>query len=86
MGSKVFVASLSYDATEDQLREHMAQAGTVLSAKVILDKVTGKSRGFGFVEYETPEAAKEAISQLNGTQIVGRAIVVTMAKDREERR
>jgi len=86
VNNKVFVASLAFTATNQDLSVHMAQAGIVKDAKVIMDKVSGKSRGFGFVEFETPEAAQEAISQLNGTQLLGRAIVVTQARDRIERK
>lgn len=80
MAAKLFVGGLSWDTTEDTLRNHFAQAGPVASAQVITDKFTGKSRGFGFVEMTNPDDAQKAIQDLNGTQLDGRAIVVNEAK------
>lgn len=80
MAAKLFVGGLSWDTTEDTLRNHFAKAGTVTSAQVITDKFTGKSRGFGFVEMGSDEEAQKAIAELNGSQLDGRAIVVNEAK------
>jgi len=68
MGSKIYVGGLPYSATEQQLSELFAPHGTVESARVITDKFTGQSRGFGFVEMSTEEEAKKAIAALNATQ------------------
>ena len=76
MGTKLYVGGLPYSVTEQQLNELFAQQGTVSSAKVITDKFTGQSRGFGFVEMSTDEEAKKAISALNGTQMDGRPLTV----------
>ncbi len=80
MAAKLFVGGLSWDTTEDTLKNHFAQVGPVASAQVITDKFTGKSRGFGFVEMSNPDDAAKAIQDLNGTQLDGRSIVVNEAK------
>lgn len=80
MAAKLFIGGLSWDTTEDTLRNHFAQVGPVASAQVITDKFTGKSRGFGFVEMTNPDDAQKAIQDLNGTQLDGRSIVVNEAK------
>ena len=80
MATKLFVGGLSWDTTEDTLRNHFAQVGQVASAQVITDKFTGRSRGFGFVEMTNPDDAQKAIQDLNGTQLDGRSIVVNEAK------
>ena len=85
MGTKLYVGGLPYSVTEQQLNELFAQQGTVSSAKVITDKFTGQSRGFGFVEMSTDEEAKKAISALNGTQMDGRPLTVNEAKPQEKR-
>jgi RNA recognition motif-containing protein len=85
MGSKIYVGGLPYSATEAQLNELFAAHGTVESAKVITDKFTGQSRGFGFVEMSTPEEAKKAINALNATQLDGRTLTVNEAKPQEPR-
>ena len=85
MTNKLFVGSLDYSVTDSQLEEHFATMGKVLSAKVIVDRYTGQGKGFGFVEMETPEAAKEAMNKLNGSQINGRAIIVKEARPQERR-
>ena len=76
MGSKLYVGGLPYAATESQLTTLFAAHGTVESARVIADKFTGQSRGFGFVEMSTPEEAKAAITALNGSQMDGRSLTV----------
>jgi len=85
MTNKLFVGSLDYSTTDSQLSEHFATIGKVLSAKVIVDKYTGQGKGFGFVEMETEEIAKEAMNKLDGSQLNGRAIAVKEAKPQEDR-
>lgn len=85
MGSRLYVGSLPYSFTDQQLQDLFAQHGTVTSAKVIADRFTGRSRGFGFVEMSTPEEAQKAIAALNGTDCQGRALVVNEAKPQEKR-
>ena len=85
MSTKLYVGGLPYSVTEQQLNDLFAQQGSVTSAKVITDKYTGQSRGFGFVEMSTPEEAKKAISALNGTQLDGRSLTVNEAKPQESR-
>jgi len=85
MGSKLYVGGLPYATTETQLTSLFASHGTVESARVIADKFTGQSRGFGFVEMSTPEEAKAAIAALNGTQLDGRSLTVNEAKPQESR-
>ncbi|MEW6543197.1 MAG: RNA-binding protein [Nitrospirota bacterium] len=85
MGSKIYVGGLPYSTTEAQLHELFAAHGTVESARVITDKYTGQSRGFGFVEMSTAEEAKAAIAALNGTQLDGRTLTVNEAKPQEPR-
>ena len=85
MGNKLYVGGLPYTTTDQQLQDLFAQHGTVSSAKVISDRYTGRSRGFGFVEMATSEEAQKAIAALNGTQYEGRALVVNEAKPPEKR-
>ncbi len=85
MTNKLFVGSLPYDVTDSQLQEHFSQCGNVISAKVITDRYSGQGKGFGFVEMGTPEEAKDAIAKLNGSNIGGRAIVVSEARPQEKR-
>jgi RNA recognition motif-containing protein len=85
MSAKLYVGGLPYAITEQQLQDLFTQHGTVVSAKVITDKYTGQSRGFGFVEMSTPEEAKKAITALNGTQLDGRSLTVNEAKPQENR-
>jgi RNA recognition motif-containing protein len=85
MGSKLYVGGLPYSATESELTTLFASHGTVESARVIADKFTGQSRGFGFVEMATPEEAKAAITALNGSQMGGRSLTVNEAKPQESR-
>ncbi len=85
MGSKIYVGGLPYSATESQLNDLFAPHGTVESARVITDKFTGQSRGFGFVEMSTGEEAQQAIAALNGTQMDGRTLTVNEAKPQEPR-
>ena len=85
MSNKLYVGGLPYSATEGQLQEIFAAHGTVESAKVITDKFTGQSRGFGFVEMSSGGEAQKAIEALNGTQLDGRTLVVNEAKPMERR-
>jgi len=85
MGSKIYVGGLPYSATDQQLSDLFAPHGTVESARVITDKFTGQSRGFGFVEMSTAEEAKAAITALNATQMDGRTLTVNEAKPQEPR-
>lgn len=82
MGSKIYVGGLPYGATEQQLSELFGAHGTVQSARIITDKFTGKSRGFGFVEMATTEEAQRAISELNGKDLDGRKITVNVSNPR----
>ena len=85
MINKLFVGRLPYSSNDSDLQQLFAQIGNVLSAKVITDRYSGQSKGFGFVEMETPELAQEAIDKLNGTDFGGRKIIVNEAKPQERR-
>lgn len=85
MTNKLFIGSLSYTVTDAQLEEYFKKAGKVLTAKVIVDRMTGQGKGFGFVEMGTPEEAKEAMKILDGTDLDGRKIAVKEAKPQEAR-
>ena len=85
MSTKLYVGSLPYSTTDAQLTDLFAQYGSVTSAKVITDKFTSQSRGFGFVEMATSEEAKRAIEALNGTKLEQRTLVVNEAKPQEKR-
>ena len=85
MGKKLYVGSLPYSVSEGQLTELFSQHGAVESAKVISDKYTNQSKGFGFVEMKSDEDAQKAISALNETQFEGRKIVVNEARPQEDR-
>jgi len=82
MGRRLYVGNLSYGTTELELREVFGQIGAVTDAKVVMDRETGRPRGFGFVEMSTDEHAKLAIEQLNGRELDGRAINVNEAQER----
>jgi RNA recognition motif-containing protein len=81
----IYVSNLSFNVTDDDLEGFFAEYGEVSSARVITDKFTGKSRGFGFVEMPDNEAAKKAIAELDGGKVEGREIKVAEARPREER-
>jgi RNA recognition motif-containing protein len=85
MATKLFIGSLAWTTTDDSLRDFFATVGTVVSANVIVDRDTNRSKGFGFVEMSSEEEAKAAVDQLNGKELDGRAIVVNEARPREER-
>ena len=86
MSKKIFVGNLSFEVTDFDLEDLFKQHGEVLSAKVILDRDTSRSRGFGFVEMNSDGSAQSAIDALNGTEVKGRAINVSIAKERSDDR
>ena len=81
----IFVGSLSYEVTEEELKAKFEECGTVTSANIIKDRETGRSKGFGFIEMDNDSEAKKAIEELNGIELSGRTIVVNEARKREER-
>lgn len=85
MGAKLYVGNLSYNVTEERLQQHFAQYGSVVSARIITDKFSGRSKGFGFVEMSSDEEAQKAIAALNGQVHGERALTVNEAKPRESR-
>jgi RNA recognition motif-containing protein len=85
MGRKLYVGNLSYDTTNETLGQIFAAHGKVDSAEVIMDRMTGRAKGFGFVEMSTDQEAQAAVAALNGQQIDGRAIVVNEARPKEPR-
>lgn len=82
MANKLFVGSLAWTATDDDLANFFGEAGTVVSAKVIVDRDTNRSKGFGFVEMSTDEEAKAAVDKLNGKELNGRPVAVSEARPR----
>lgn len=80
MAKKLYVGGISYSTSEDAMRDAFAQAGAVTSASIIMDKMTGRSRGFGFVEMATDEDAQAAITMWNGKELDGRTLTVNEAK------
>jgi RNA recognition motif-containing protein len=84
MGSRLYVGNLSYSTTEDKLRAAFEPYGTVASATIMIDRMSGRSRGFGFVEYANETDANKAIEALNGADVDGRALTVNQARAREE--
>ena len=85
MNKKLFVGNLSYNCTEDMLRDTFSEVGTVESTAIITDKMSGRSKGFGFVEMSTDEEAQKAIDEINGKEVDGRALTVNEAKPLEPR-
>ena len=85
MATKLFVGSLSWNVKDDQLKEFFSEVGEVVSANVITDRESGRSKGFGFVEMSSDDEAKAAIDKLNGKDLDGRAVTVNEARPREER-
>jgi RNA recognition motif-containing protein len=85
MSQKLFVGNLSFNTTENDLQDAFAAHGTVLETNLMMDRATGRPRGFGFVTMSTPEEAQKAIEALNGQQLDGRALTVNVARPREER-
>ena len=83
--NRLFVGNLSYQTMENDLQDYFSQAGVVTSVNLMLDKVTGKSRGFAFVEFATAEEANKAVEQLHNKEFQGRTLTVNVARPREER-
>ncbi len=84
MAKKLYVGNLSYSVTEESLKEYFSQAGVVESVMILSDKITGRSKGFGFVEMSTEEEAQKAIEMFNGKELESRPITVNEARPREE--
>ena len=85
MGNKLYVGNLAYSVRDENLQQHFAEYGTVTSAKVMMDRDTGRSKGFGFVEMSSDAEAQAAIRGLNGQSVDGRALVVNEARPKEDR-
>jgi len=85
MAKKLYVGGLPYSTTDDELKEHFVQAGSVESATVIMDRMSGRSKGFGFVEMATDEEAQKAIQMFNGQDFGGRNLTVNEARPMEAR-
>ncbi len=84
MSTKLYVGNLPYSVTDSDLKDNFGECGTVSSAKVMMDRETGNSKGFGFVEMASADAAQAAITALNGMSVDGRSIVVNLARPRGE--
>ena len=85
MSNKLFVGNLSFNTTENDLQDMFAAHGTVVEANLMVDRVSGRPRGFGFVTMGSPEEAQKAIEALNGSSVDGRNLTVNVARPREER-
>jgi RNA recognition motif-containing protein len=85
LAKRLFIGSLPWGVDDAKLAQIFSQAGTVVSAQVVMDRQTGRSRGFGFVEMSTDEEADAAVEKLNGSEVDGRKIVVNVARPREDR-
>ena len=85
MGNKLYVGNLSFNTTENDLHDAFAAHGTVVEANLMVDRMSGRPRGFGFVTMSTPEEAQNAINALNGAALDGRNITVNVARPREDR-
>ena len=85
MATKLFVGNLSFNTTDSELKDLFSQAGNVVTCEIVMDKFTGKSRGFGFVQMATQEDANKAIAEFNGKDLDGRALTVNEARPREDR-
>lgn len=85
MSNKLFVGNLSFNTTENRLQDAFASHGAVLEAKLMMDRTSGRPRGFGFVTMGTPEEAQNAMNALNGANLDGRDLTVNIARPREER-
>jgi RNA recognition motif-containing protein len=83
MSSKIYVGNLPYSVTDDSLRSNFSEYGGVVSAKVMMDRDSGRSKGFGFVEMSSSQEAEAAIAGLNGMSVSGRAIVVNISRPKE---
>jgi cold-inducible RNA-binding protein len=85
MSNKLFVGNLSFNTTENDLQDAFSAHGTVVEANLMVDRMTGRARGFGFVTMSTAEEAQKAIAAMNGKDVDGRALTVNVARPREER-
>ena len=85
MSTKLFVGNLSFNTTDNDLHDAFAAHGHVVEATLMMDRMTGRSRGFAFITYSTPEEAQKAIAAMNGAQLDGRALTVNIARPKEER-
>ena len=85
MSNKLFVGNLSFNTTENDLQDAFAAHGTVVEANLMMDRATGRPRGFGFVTMGSPEEAEKAINAMNGASVDGRALTVNIARPKEER-
>jgi len=85
MGAKLYVGNLPYSVTEERLQQHFGQHGSVVSARIVTDKFTGRSKGFGFIEMSSDAEAERAINALNGTDFEGRNVVVSEARPQAPR-
>lgn len=83
MNAKLYVSNLPFDATQEDIRKHFSIVGEVISVKIITDRTTNKSRGFGFVEMYNDEQAKLAIERLNDLRLNGRRLTITEAKNKD---
>jgi cold-inducible RNA-binding protein len=83
--NRLFVGNLSYQTADTDLQDYFSQAGAVTSVNVMFDKMTGKSRGFAFIEFATPEDANKAVEEFHNKEFQGRALTVNIARPREER-
>src|ERR1700739_4302863 len=85
MSTKLFVGNLSFNTTENDLQDAFAAHGTVVETNLMMDRATGRPRGFAFVTMGSPEEAQKAIAAMNGKELAGRALTVTIPRPREER-
>ncbi len=85
MANKLFVGNLSWDTTDESLKQTFSEAGAVETAEIIRDKMSGRSKGFGFVTFANEEDAKKGVEMFNGKEMDGRALTVNEARPREER-
>ena len=85
MSKKLYVGGLPYATTDEALKDLFAEAGNVESAIIIMDKMTGRSKGFGFVEMSTEDEAQNAVANMNGKEVGGRTIIVNEARPQEDR-
>lgn len=86
MNNKLFVGGISWNTKEESLKEFFSQVGTVVEAKIITDRMTGRSKGFGFITMETEEQAQKAVKELNGKELDGRTLRVSEARPPKEER
>ncbi|MBI4426172.1 MAG: RNA-binding protein [Candidatus Kerfeldbacteria bacterium] len=85
MANKLYVGGIPYTTTDDSLKQHFSQAGTVTSSTIITDKMSGRSRGFGFIEMSTDEEAQKAVEMFNGKDFEGRTLTVNEARPMSDR-